>query len=247
MNKPELTIIIPSRNEEKIIVKTLDQLKKNVKTPHEVVVVDDSSDDTQSVVKKYFKKNKNVRLVGNESNSVSFGKALELGVKHSRTDVVVVVMADLCDNPKTISRMYKKIEQGWDVVCGSRYMEGGSKEGGPRLQSVLSKLVCLSLRLITGVPTLDVSNAFKMYKKTALSGIKFNSQSGVEASMEVLFQVYFAGAKITEIPTNWKGRTVGSSKFKILKRAPRYFRIYRWAVTNRVKQVFGLPINSFYV
>ncbi len=246
-NKLKLTIVIPSRNEEENIIETLKQIKKEVSVPHQIIVVDDSSDNTQKLVKSYAKKSKNVSLIAGKSRSISFAKAIELGYKKAKTGVIVVVMADLCDDPKTINKMYKKIESGWDVVCGSRYVKGGSKKGGPKLQSVLSLIVCKSIQVLTGVPTSDVSNAFKMYKTNTLRNIRFNPISGVEASMETLLQIYFQDYKITEIPTTWTGRVMGVSKFRIFKRFPKYFRIWRWAIENSFRKNLGLNIKRFYI
>ena len=242
----DLTIIIPAHNEEGIIIKTLENLKKAVKVPHKIIVIDDSTDNTEKIVNNYSRKHKNVSIIHGQPNTVSFSNALRIGFKSVSTNYLVVVMADLCDNPKTINQMYRKIKN-WDVVCGSRYMKGGKKTGGPALQNHLSVFVCKSLRLLTGIPTLDVSNAFKMYRKDWLDRVKINPQSGVEASMEIVFQMYFKGARITEIPTSWEGRTIGKSKFKILKRAPRYLRIYLWALENSIRKLFHLNIKEFYI
>ena len=243
----DLTIVIPAHNEEGIIIKTLESLKKEVKIPHKIIVVNDcSTDKTEEVVKEYIKKNKNITLVRTTPKRRGFANALEKGFSQVKRGAIIPVMADLCDEPKTINKMFQKLEQGWDIVCGSRYMKGGKKSGGPVLQHHLSKYVCLSLKLLTGVPTTDISNAFKMYKKEILTQAKINQKSGVESSMETTLQLYFKGANITEVPTSWKGRTVGKSKFKMLERTPRYAKIYKWALENGIRKRLRLKLKSFY-
>lgn len=245
--KIKLTIIIPARNEEGIIAKTLDEIYKKVKVPFKVLVVDDMSvDGTSLIVKNYIKTHKNVELIKTSINKNGFSAALEKGIKNVKTDYFVVVMADLSDKPTTINKMYELIQGRWDLVCGSRYAKGGKKIGGPKLQGFFSKLVCISLHKLIGIPTADVSNAFKMYKKKALKRVSFNSESGVEASMEIVLQCFFNEAKIVDLPTTWKGRTVGKSKFKILWRAPRYFRIYIWSLENALRKMFKIPRKKFY-
>lgn len=242
-----LTIIIPAHNEEEAIIKTLESLKRSIKIPHKIIVIDDSSSDqTKDVVNNYIKKNKNVICTQTTPNVRGFANALKLGFSRVQSGVIVPVMADLCDEPKTINEMYSKIQKGWDVVCGSRYMKGGRKKGGPILQHYLSVIVCRTVQLLTGVPTSDVSNAFKMYRKEWLDRVKINPSSGVEASMEILLQTYFNGAKITEIPTTWRGRTDGASKFKIIERTPRYSRICLWAFENSIRKLFGIKLQKFY-
>lgn len=249
--KHPLTIVIPTREEEKIILKTLKELREKVKTPHQIIVVNDhgpeSFDQTEKLVRKYSQTYKNISLIIRKDKSkFSFASALAVGFNKVESGVVVPVMADMCDQPETIDKMYQKICQGWDIVCGSRYMRGGQKKGGPFVQSFFSKLVCLTLYWLTGIPTHDVSNAFKMYRKNILEKLKINSQNGVEVSMAITLQAYFQGARITEIPTRWTGRTIGQSKFRIFKRTPRYWKIYWWAIKNSLREHLGLqPVNMY--
>lgn len=244
-----LTIIIPAFNEEEIIVRTLESLKKNVKIPHKILVVDGCSiDNTYKVVKNYSQRNKNVEIIRTKPKDKRFASSIKVGFDKVKKGEVVVVMADLCDDPRTINLMHKKISDGWDAVCGSRYMRGGKKQGGPKLQDYLSRLVCFSLHYLTGMPTSDVSNAFKMYKKEVLNGIQVNPLSGVEGSMEIFLQTYFFNnAKVTEVPTKWRGRTIGQSKFKLFQRAPRYMRIYMWTLENSMRKQFGMNLKKYYI
>lgn len=230
----KLTIIIPARNEEATIVQTLQSLIKNIHTPvHYVVVNDHSTDATEQVVNKFAQKRKDIIVVSTGKGKGGFAKALAVGFKHAKTEYVLPVMADLCDNPKTINKMLEKTNEDWDVICGSRYSPGGRKLGGPLFQGVMSRLICWSLYKLLSLPTKDVSNSFKMYRRALLNKIKINSSLGVEASMHLLLQAYFRGAKITEVPTSWIGRSTGQSKFKLLERSPRYLKIYVWAVKKK--------------
>src|SRR3989344_255564 len=241
-----ISVVIPARNEEESVITTLETLREKVTVPYEIIVVNDgSTDSTEAVVKRYAKTNKKVKLVNNLGPK-GFASALKLGIKIARGDYLVPIMADLCDDAATINKMYKKILEDWDIVCGSRYMKGGKKVGGPKLQGLLSEFVCRSLRIFTNISTWDVSNSFKMYRRQIIDSLKFNKKSGVEASMELLFQAYFGGAKIIEIPTTWRGRSFGRSKFKLLSRTPRYLGIYLWTVENSLRKTIGLQLKPFY-
>lgn len=228
----ELTIVIPARNEEKVILKTLKSLSKSVKIPHDIIIVDDrSSDHTATIVKKYTKNHKGVYLIKNILTP-GFAHAVYSGFKVAKTKYVVPVMADLCDEPKTINKMYDIISTGkWDIICGSRYMSKGGKKGGPLIQGIFSRIVGKTLNFLIKIPTSDVSNAFKMYKRSLVNKLKINP-GGVEFSMDITLQLYSKGSKITEIPTFWTGRTIGQSKFKLLKRAPKYIKLYLNALKN---------------
>lgn len=246
-NNPKLTIVIPAHNEEGVIIRTLEDLRKKLTIYCNILVVDDhSTDGTAKLVYKYIQKNKNVDLVGNYGPNRGFSSTLKIGFARSNTEYVLPVMADLCDKPETINRMYSKLTEGWDIICGSRYMKGGSKKGGPKLQNFLSMFVCKTLHLLTGIPTNDVSNAFKIYKKTVLRKVNIRNNAGVEISMEITLQAFFRGAKITEVPTHWKGRTIGQSKFKIIQRTPKYLNIYIWSIKNALKKFLGFSVNPVY-
>src|SRR6185369_5861825 len=158
-------------NEDEVILKTLESIRKNVKIPYKIIVVNDHSiDNTELVVKRYLKKNKKVQLLNNKTKKSGFSQAIKLGTLKAKSDLLVYVMADLCDDPKTINKMYQKIDSGkWDIVCGSRYMKGGKKKSNDnKLQGALSYLVNSTLYHFLRIPTSDTSNAFKMYKKEVL-------------------------------------------------------------------------------
>jgi len=228
----KLTIVIPAHNEDAVIGKTIVAIEKQVTVDCEIVVVDDhSSDNTPGEVKALIEKFPNIRLVENDWER-GFANALRKGFSVSNSQFVLPVMADLCDDPLTINEMHKKAIDGYDIVCGSRYMKGGTKLGGPPIQTFFSRFVGRSLSFIIGIPTSDVSNSFKLYRKKVLDSIKIGSK-GFDISMEIPLKAYFAGYSITEVPTVWKGREIGKSKFYIFKVAPNYIKLYLWAVFCR--------------
>ena len=65
--------------------------------------------------------------------------------------------------------------------------------------------------------------------------------------MEITLQAFFKEAKIADVPTTWRGRKVGKSKFKILQRAPKYSRIYLWTLENSLRKKLGIKLKNFYV
>lgn len=227
-----ISIVIPVKNEEGSIIKTLLSIRKEVKTPHLIIVVDGCSmDKTVGLIRDYIKKNKNVRVILTTPETSGFKDSIEIGIKEAKTEFVVVMMGDLCDDPRTINKMYQKVEEGFDVVIGSRYMPGGDKIEDPKIQGLVSRVVNKTLYLLTGIPTRDSSNPFKMYRKELLGKIETESK-GNEIPIEVIFKAYFMGAKITEVPTIWRGRKSGKSKFKLLKVVPGYAKLYIWVLLN---------------
>jgi dolichol-phosphate mannosyltransferase len=224
-----LTIVIPARNEEESLPGTLRGLEANVKTPHEIIVVDDhSTDSTAKIVHDFGDQHQNISLLKNNSPG-GITNAIKKGLSNINEGIVVFVMADSCDDPETIDKMYEKINEGYDVVCGSRYMKGGKKQGGRFFQTLFSKFVGYSLHFFTGLPTCDAGNAFKMYRVKPLRSIKIK-EAGFASSLEIVVKLFKKGYKITEIPTTWKDRLTGRSNFRIFKVTMNYIRWYVWAL-----------------
>jgi dolichol-phosphate mannosyltransferase len=231
-----LSLIIPAHNEEEVISHTIEEIERALDFDYEIIVVNDhSTDKTELAVNKLRAAYKNITLVNNNTGR-GFADALRKGFSVANSDFVIPVMADLCDDPKTIKGMYDLAVRGYDIVCGSRYMQGGEKSGGPFIQSFFSRFAGASLRYILGVPTRDISNSFKCYSQEVLKRVKTESR-GFELSMELTLKAFFSGFKITEIPTVWKGRAIGKSKFYIFKVIPLYSKIYFWAIFGKKEKI----------
>lgn len=227
-----ITIVIPVRNEEGSIIRTLESIRKKVKVPYQVIIVDGcSTDQTVNLIKDYIKKNKNVQVILTTPKTSGFKDSIDIGINQAKTNFVVVMMGDLSDDPETINRMHSKIKDGFDIMIGSRYMPGGAKIEEPKLQGMISRATSKSLHLLTGIPIRDVSNPFRMYRKELLSQIKTVSRTN-EIPIEILFKAYFQGAKIAEVPTTWRGRKFGTSKYKLLQVIPGYAKLYFWVLIN---------------
>ena len=212
-----LTIIIPVYNEEVLIRDTLLQLKERVKQDYKLVLVDDySSDGTYKIIKELLPDFQNLELLTNHYRK-GFANALRTGFQTVASEgIIVVVMADLSDQIEVIPQMYEKILQGYDIVCSSRYIKGGKREGGPLLKALLSRSVSWLIHKISKCPSTDLTNSFRAYRKSVLENIPIGS-TGFEISMEIVLKAYLRGYKIADIPTKWKERTGGQSHFSLLR------------------------------
>jgi len=228
-----LSIVIPAYNEQDNITDIINNIEHSIDMSHELVVVNDhSTDATPELVQKLSGKYSNIRLVEN-LNERGFVNAVKTGFFNTKTEVVVPVMADLCDELTTIKEMFKKINEGYDVVCGSRYVKGGVRLGGSKIKGFFSCFAGRSLHYLLKIPTHDIANAFKMYRKKVIDSIDIKSK-GFEISMEIPLKAYYSGFKITEIPTVWRERAKGKSNFRIFKLLPNYLKLYIWAIFKRV-------------
>jgi len=225
----KLTVVVPAHNEEENICNVISSIEDKLNFPFELVVVNDHSlDGTAGIVLDLAKKYSNINLVEN-SLAPGFANAIRTGLDSVKTEVVVPVMGDLCDDLGTIPLMFDKIKEGFDVVCAGRYIKGGGRIGGSKVKGFFSFFVGRTMSMFTGIPARDVANAFKMYRREVIQSINIES-TGFEISMELALKAYFNGFKITEVPTVWREREKGKSSFKMFNLTPNYFRWYLWAI-----------------
>ena len=231
----DLSIIAPVYNEGDNIRRLLNEIKTKVGDPvgEVVLVYDFEEDDTLPVVRQVAQNYSfPIRLVRNAWGRGALN-AIRTGFKEARGSMVLVCMADLSDDLNVVPTMLKRMREGCDVVCGSRYMRGGRQDNGPLLKRTLSRLAGVSLHYLTGIPTHDITNSFKIYRKELLGRLTIESTGGFEIGMEIVVKTFALGGKIAEVPSVWTNRTAGTSRFRLWKWLPNYLRWYWFAMKSR--------------
>jgi glycosyltransferase involved in cell wall biosynthesis len=226
-----IDIIVPVYNEGENVRALFAQIHKDIQSTKRVTVVYDFDEDTtvpavQELLGSY---DYEIRL---QKNLIARGvlNAIKTGFQVSTADKVLVIMADLSDSLEIADRMAALIDEGYDIVCGSRYMRGGKQHGGPFLKGLISKTAGLSLRILTGIPTHDVTNSFKMYSRRVLERFTIESTGGFELGLELTVKAYIAGMRVTELPNHWYDRTAGESNFQLRKWLPKYLHWYLYCI-----------------
>ena len=136
------------------------------------------------------------------------------------------MMADCSDEPKDVEPMARLIREGADVVAGSRYMRGGSQEGGPWLKRQLSWLAGMSLYYLAGLPVHDATNNFRAYSRRVIDTLPIEGQSSFALALELTLKAHWQGWRVVEVPTTWHDRTAGQSRFRLFAWLPHYLRWY---------------------
>jgi dolichol-phosphate mannosyltransferase len=151
-----------------------------------------------------------------------FGSALRRGFAESIGDPVIPMMADASEDPLDVVGLIRAVEEGWDVVSGSRYMRGGGIVGWTSKQRI-SRAYSRACRVVGGPPVHDVSNAFKAYRRAVVESVHSVAES-FDISVELTVKAHLAGFRVTEIPTVWTNRREGASSFAMRNELPRYGR-----------------------
>ncbi|MHC4499190.1 MAG: glycosyltransferase, partial [Planctomycetota bacterium] len=170
--------------------------------------------------------------------------AIKRGFESVDDGVILVSMADLSDDYSKVDEMFRKVNEGHDIVCGSRYIRGGKQIGGPWFKKLLSRIAGVSLYYLIGIPTHDVTNSFKMYTKKVLNDITIESNGGFELSMEIVLKAFVKGYKITEVPSVWRDRSAGGSRFRLCKWLPKYLHWYWFGIKKRFLRRSCLSVSK---
>jgi dolichol-phosphate mannosyltransferase len=212
------SIIIPARNEESHIKDTLCRItsiftKEGVN--FEVLVVDDGSTDrTKEVVEEIGRDTGLVKYIFNGSRH-GFGLAVRKGLSAYKGGAVAVVMADGSDNPEDILTYYRKVEQGYDCVFGSRFLKGSKCKGYPFFKLIINRLANWGIKFLFRLDNNDITNAFKCYRKQVIDKINPLVSEGFNITVEMPLKAIVCGYKYLTIPVDWSCRKKGFTKFKI--------------------------------
>ena len=229
-------MVIPVYNEGENVVPTLrGVVERTHMRPLEVLVVHDFDEDTTvPVVKRLQAEIPELRL---HRNTLGRGvlNAMKSGLRGAGAAYVVVTMGDGSDDASDIDPMYELARAGADVVAASRYMRGGRQLGGPLLKRTMSRTAGLSLHWLGGVPVHDATSNFRLYSKRLLNQVTIESTGGFELGLELTVKAHLLGMRVAEVPTTWRDRTAGQSRFRLWEWLPRYLKWYWRGMRGRFR------------
>lgn len=220
-----LSVVIPAHNEEKNLestVRGLAQALDEESIPYEIVIVNDnSSDATGRVAENLAARDPGVRVVSRKRLG-GFGRAVRAGLAVFRGDAVAIVMADRSDDPRDLVRCYRKLEDGYDCVYGSRFRPGSEVTNYPRQKLIVNRIVNRMIQWMFWSHFNDFTNAFKVYRRHVVLDCGPYSSSHFNLTIEMSLSAIIRRYHIAEIPINWHGRTWGASHLSIGAMGRRY-------------------------
>jgi dolichol-phosphate mannosyltransferase len=233
----KLSVVIPAYNEAKSITETVEAFSSELtkeKIPHEILVVNDNSkDNTIEVLTALEKKNKNVRHVNNTPPN-GLGFAVRCGLNNYEGDCVALVMADMSDRPVDLVKYYRTmVEGGYDCVFGSRFIKGGKVTDYPGNKIFLNRFTNSLIRLLFWYRYNDTTNAFKLYSREAMEGIKPLISQHFNLTVEMPLKAIIRGYTYTVVPNHWTNRKEGVSNLKIKEMGSRYFFIIFYCLVEK--------------
>lgn len=230
----KLSIVIPAYNEEGSIAETLHSLYETLvkfKIEHEIFVTNDNSKDSTAQVLSDLQKTIPTLKWETNPGPNGFGYAVRYGLERFSGDCVAVMMADLSDDPLDLVRYYHRmIEEDVDCVFGTRWSNGGKVYDYPFIKKIINRLANFIVKIALGIKYNDTTNAFKLYKKDTILGIKPFLSPHFNLTLELPAKAIVRGYSYSIVPNSWRNRKAGESKLKIKEMGSRYFFIlmYCW-------------------
>src|SRR3984893_12175456 len=228
-----LAVTIPAHNEEGHIADTVRDLAAALQAAeirYEILVVNDNSGDgTERILATLNAADPCVRYINNTPPN-GFGFAVRRGLVDFRGEAVAIVMADGSDDPADLVRFYRTLETGYDCVFGSRFMRGARVTDYPKPKLLLNRLGHRLIRSLFWMRYNDSTNAFKLYRRSAIAGIQPLLSHHFNLTVELPLKCLIRGYRYTVLPNSWKNRKQGVSKLRIKEMGSRYLFIifYCW-------------------
>ncbi|MCX8029168.1 MAG: polyprenol monophosphomannose synthase [Brevinematales bacterium] len=215
MNQDKLLVVIPTYNESENISEIIQEILISFDKCDILVVDDNSPDGTAEIVKSKFANNSRVNIIVRHGKR-GLGRAYVDGFKwgiEKGYGYLLGMDADFSHDPKEIPNFYKKLQE-YDVVVGSRYLNGIRVLNWDLKRLILSQLGTIYARIITGLKLTDMTGGFNGYRAEVLKSIGLDKidSNGYAFQIELKFRSYVKGFKIIEIPIIFKEREKGYSK-----------------------------------
>ena len=247
-------IIIPTYNEKGNIEKLIGILQKDIfpkikKYEMSILVVDDNSPDgTADVVKNLMKRWKNIAINtgAKEGLGAAYVRGMTYAVNEMGADVLFEMDGDLSHDPKKVPEFLERIDKGFDLVVGARYIKGGSI---PPNWGIHRKIYSVFGNLIVRMILMrfwhhDWTTGYRALKKEVFEKIKpqLHEFKGYTFQVSFLHKAIAKGYKVSEVPFHFTDRTLGKSKI-----APReyIFDLLRYVITARITELIHSPFLKY--
>jgi len=237
LKKMKLSVIIPAYNEADSLRETVSEICETLlleNIPHEILVVNDNSGDHTIEVLEGLQSQYNTLRYITSTPPNGFGLAVRKGLDHYVGDCVAIMMADLSDSPHDLVMFYRlMVEKDLDCVFGNRFVKGGKVVDYPRMKLSINRLANWIVAVVFGFGYKDCTNAFKLYKRTTIDGVRPLLSPHFNLTLELPLKAIVRGYSYGVVPNSWRNRKHGESKLKIREMGSRYFFILCYCLIEK--------------
>ncbi len=233
----KLSVVIPAYNEAESIPETLHSLYNTLskhQIDHEIWVTNDNSKDNTAEVLAALQKEIPTLTFETNKGPNGFGYAVRYGLERFSGDCVAVFMADMSDDPEDLVKYYRTmLKDNVDMVFGSRWGKGGKVIDYPKHKRVINRIANFIVKTIMRIDYNDTTNAFKLYKRETIEGIKPFLSPHFNLTIELPLKAMVRGYSYSVVPNSWTNRKYGESKLKIKEMGSRYFFILMYCFIEK--------------
>jgi dolichol-phosphate mannosyltransferase len=221
----KLSIVLPAYNEEGSIEETLRTLYAKLQEEqidHEIVVVNDNSKDNTLDLLTTIQETIPSLVVHTNLGPNGFGYAIRYGLER------------LSDDPADLVAFYRKmVAENLDCVFGSRFIRGGATYDYPKHKYLINRFANTLIRFLLGMSYNDSTNAFKLYKKSTILGLKPFLSAHFNLTIELPLKAIIRGYSYGVLPNSWRNRKAGESNLKIKEMGSRYLFILLYVIIEK--------------
>jgi glycosyltransferase involved in cell wall biosynthesis len=206
------SIVVPCFNEEKTLEKIIYQVLKSNINIHEVIIVDDcSNDNSKKIAQKLSEDNNIIKLISHDIN-LGKGAALRSGFAKASGDVIIIQDSDLEYDPSELVKLIQPFEKYQaDVVYGSRFLGGDFVRLHFFWHYLANKLLTFLCNCFTNLNMTDMETGYKLIKKIKLDQINLKETSfGIEP--ELTIKLSKLNSVFYEVPISYNGRSYDEGK-----------------------------------
>ena len=221
----KICFVLPTYNEEENIENIIQQIlieeKNQSKHTFSILVVDDNStDETQTIVQRYISLNSKVHLVTGQKKGLgdAYKRGFKFALNDLKADLIFQMDSDGQHDTSLIPHFVSSIEEGRDVVIGSRFVEGGTTPDFSFSRLIMSKVGNLLVRYVGGITQVkDCTSGYRAIRASYLKELDFSylSTRGYSFQSSLICDLAWRGANISEIPIEFSSRQGGDSKLAL--------------------------------
>ncbi len=196
----------------RILLPQIQNILEKMELDFEILVIDSAqpTDNTEEVCQA-----NGARYLPQEEPH--YAGAFRTGIRAAEKERILVLDADGSHNPKDIPALHRKFDEGYDMVIGSRYVEGG-KTNDAKSSIMMSKLLNGVMRMVVGVKARDISTSYRLYDAKQLKAVQL-TRTNYEVLQEVILRLRLNNPSFTigEVPIEFNKRMFGESKRQLFK------------------------------
>ncbi|MCL2724260.1 MAG: polyprenol monophosphomannose synthase [Polyangiaceae bacterium] len=209
-------IVTPTYNEKDNLPRFVDRVRSACPEAHLMIVDDDSPDGTGAIADEIASKDLHVHVMhraGKLGLGTAYIQAFKRGLAEGY-DRFFEMDADLSHDAKYLPAFVQALDDGVDVVIGSRNIPGGGVEGWGLGRHVISKGGSLYSRSILGLRVKDLTSGYKAFSRRALEAIDIDTihSNGYSFQIEMTYRALRKGMRVKEVPIVFVDRAAGKSK-----------------------------------